>query len=273
MNGYTILDAALQSATFDILLCSEVKHDVAWRERGSKANCDLWIIKQGSVRITYKKKTHTLTVGDVFLLEPGVAYSAVGGAQGCSFYFVHFRARLEENLNVFSDFVVGGKTEAAAVRLNVRSFEAAFSAWKAEEPMAHFSLKAAIMQLCARIIALKDTKQAPMTRLEQLLNYIDAHLSLSPTVAALAAQMNMSEKYFISYFKRHMGQTPHAYMITQKMQRAYAALYLEEVKVAVVAESLGYCDAYAFSKAFKAYFGISPSTVHINKGKTKKIFA
>ena len=68
-----------------------------------------------------------------------------------------------------------------------------------------------------------------------------------------------------------MGQTPHAYRITQRMQRAYAALYNTDTKVSTVAESLGYCDAYAFSKAFKTYFGVSPSRIQKNKGKTKNI--
>ena len=85
--------------------------------------------------------------------------------------------------------------------------------------------------------------------------------------------MNMSEKYFISYFKRHVGQTPHAYRIALKMQQAYAALYDGGVRVSAVAEKLGYCDAYAFSKAFKAYFGVSPSGINKNKGKTKNIFS
>lgn len=94
----------------------------------------------------------------------------------------------------------------------------------------------------------------------------------APSVASLAKQMNMSEKYFISCFKRHTGQTPHAYLTAQRMQYAYATLYTQEAQVKAVAEALGYCDAYAFSKAFKAYFGIAPAFAHKSKHKTKKIF-
>ncbi|MBQ4159528.1 MAG: helix-turn-helix transcriptional regulator [Clostridia bacterium] len=272
MRGYTILDAALQSAVFEILFYSQVEHDAGWRERGSKTSCDIWVVRRGSMRVTYKKKTYTLAAGDVFFLEPDVLYSAVGGPQGCAFTFVHFRAQLQDNPNVFAGFDLGGKTEADAVRAEVYGFENALNSAKNAEPMAQFALKAALMRLCARMIALKETKQKPMAPLEQVLNYIDANLSCAPSVSALALQMNMSEKYFISYFKKHMGQTPHAYMTAQKMQRAYAMLYAPDMQVKVVAESLGYCDAYAFSKAFKAYFGISPAFAHKNKGKTKKIF-
>ena len=273
MNGFTILDTALQSADFEILICSKAVHDALWRERGSKANCDLWIIEQGSMRITYKKKTYTLVAGDVFFIEPDVAYSAVGGASGCAFYFTHFRARLEENQNVFSEFSVGGKTDAASVYAEVQSFKTAFAARADGAPMANFLLKTAIMQLCARVLALKDTKQAPLSKLEQLLKFMETHLVQPLSVSALAEKMNMSEKYFISYFKRHVGQTPHAYRIALKMQQAYAALYDGGVRVSAVAEKLGYCDAYAFSKAFKAYFGVSPSGINKNKGKTKNIFS
>lgn len=272
MNGYNILDAALQSATFEVLLCSQVEHGALWRERGSKPTCDLWVIQRGSMRITYKRKTYALAAGDVFFLEPDAVYSAVGGPQGCAFAFVHFRAQLNENPNVFAGFDLGGKTEADAVRAEVHGFENAFLATKTAEPMAHFALKAALMRLCARIIALKANKPAPMAHLEALLDYIDTNLAKAPTVAQLAARLNMSEKYFISYFKKHTGKTPHAYMNAQKLQRAYAMLNTSDVQVKAVAESLGYCDAYAFSKAFKAHFGISPSSANKNKNKTKKIF-
>ncbi len=272
MNGYSILDAALQSAAFEILLCSQIEHGSQWRERGSKPACDLWIIKRGSLRITYKKKTYTLAPGDVFFLEPDTVYSAVGGPQGCIFSFVHFRAQHNENPNVFAGFDLGGKTDSNTVAAEVRGFENAYLAVESGEPMANFALKAALMRLCARMIALKENKQTPMARLEQLLRYMEENLKRTPSVTELAMQLNMSEKYFISYFKKHTGQTPHAYMNALKMQRAYATLHTSDVQVKAVAESLGYCDAYAFSKAFKAHFGIAPSFAQKNKGKTKKIF-
>ncbi len=272
MNGLSVLDTALQSADFEILLCSCVSHDANWRERGSKASCDFWIVQQGSMRITYKKKTYALAAGDVFFLEPDVLYSAVGGSKGCKFLFVHFRARLEENPNVFAGFALGGKTDGLMIRSEVLDFEAAYAAANEGIPMSQFGLKAALMRLCARMIALKETPKAPTMPLEQILRYMDAHFLEAPSVAALAAKMNMSEKYFISYFKKHTGQTPHAYLAAQRMQYAYATLYTQGAQVKSVAEALGYCDAYAFSKAFKAYFGMAPAFVHKSKHKTKKIF-
>lgn len=270
MNGLSVLDTALQSADFEILLCNSVCHDASWRERGSKSSCDFWIVEQGSMRITYKKKTYALAAGDVFFLEPDVLYSAVGGSQGCKFLFVHFRARLEENTNVFSGFALGGKTDGLMVRSEVADFQAAFLAVQAGKPMSQFGLKAALMRLCARMIASKE--ELPVMRLEQILRYMDTHFLEVPSVAVLAKQMNMSEKYFISYFKRHTGQTPHAYLTAQRMQYAYAKLYAPGTQVKAVAEALGYCDAYAFSKAFKLYFGVAPSFAHKSKYKTKKIF-
>ena len=272
MNGFSILDAALKSADFEILLCDCVRHDASWRERSSKPCCDFWILQEGSMRITYKKKTYALSAGDGFLLEPDTIYSAVGGGQGCKFIYVHFRARLGENPNVFSGYEIGGKTDNALITKEVRGFEDAFEAVREGQAMAQFSLKAALMQLCARAIALKETKKISAVRLEQILGYMDTHFLGAPSIPELAAKMNMSEKYFISYFKKHTGQTPHAYITAQRMQYAYAALHTPDVRVKSIAEKLGYCDAYAFSKAFKVYFGVAPAFAHKSKHKTKKIF-
>ena len=158
------------------------------------------------------------------------------------------------------------------IRSEVAGFEAAFSAAEEGKPMSQFGLKAALMRLCARVFALKEAQMVPVMPLEQILAYMDAHFLEAPSVAALAVQMNMSEKYFISYFKKHTGQTPHAYLTAQRMQYAYATLYTQGVQVKSVAEALGYCDAYAFSKAFKAYFGIAPAYAHKSQHKTNKIF-
>jgi AraC-like DNA-binding protein len=78
------------------------------------------------------------------------------------------------------------------------------------------------------------------------------------TVGSLAAAVFMSRSSFAERFTRRVGQPPLAYLAAWRMYRAGRLLRSGNVRMAEVAQRLGYGSEAAFSTAFKRWAGVSP---------------
>ncbi|HIV19150.1 MAG TPA: helix-turn-helix transcriptional regulator [Candidatus Merdivicinus intestinigallinarum] len=75
----------------------------------------------------------------------------------------------------------------------------------------------------------------------------------------LGALAGYSESYFIRRFRAEVGVPPHQYLISCRMKHAARLLWNKETPIGQVAEQSGYPDLKAFSRAFSAHYGLSPS--------------
>lgn len=64
---------------------------------------------------------------------------------------------------------------------------------------------------------------------------------------------------------RTLGVTPIQYRLQIRLSYAYETLRRGDISVALVADILGFCDPYHFSKAFKKQFGFCPSVAHLHQ--------
>nr|WP_285874008.1 helix-turn-helix transcriptional regulator [Halalkalibacter oceani] len=69
----------------------------------------------------------------------------------------------------------------------------------------------------------------------------------------------MKPKYFSYLFQKFAGAGPIDYLIQYRMNKAYELLMTGQFTIKNVAQSVGYADAYYFSRLFKKYKGVSPS--------------
>lgn len=77
-------------------------------------------------------------------------------------------------------------------------------------------------------------------------------------VAALARIEGISESYYINLFHKEYGITPNKYIESQRMKYARKLIAERDKTVKDIAYETGFSDPYYFSKAFKAYTGMSP---------------
>ena len=95
-------------------------------------------------------------------------------------------------------------------------------------------------------------------RIAQALHYIQDHLGEDLSCDALARRLHMSRSSFQHRFKAATGHTPHAYIRLKRL--AYASELLAGGASAIQAgKQCGYTDHSAFSHAFMAQFGTTPS--------------
>ena len=88
--------------------------------------------------------------------------------------------------------------------------------------------------------------------------YMNQHYKEKLTIEELAEMAGLSKNYFISSFKKYMGEPPHTYL--KKLRISYAKLLLEfsEETIAQIAEQCGFQKANTFSTTFKKATGMSP---------------
>ena len=76
----------------------------------------------------------------------------------------------------------------------------------------------------------------------------------------ISKNMYLSPVYISKIFKEEIGDSPINYLIKIRLSKAEELLKDNTLPVKVVAKRVGYNDAYHFSKLFKKYYGIAPSS-------------
>jgi AraC family transcriptional regulator len=130
---------------------------------------------------------------------------------------------------------------------------------------AHLALRVATTSL--RQHATPDKEQASDVRRVGLLawqvrrirEYIDANLSCRITVAQMSAQVHRSEGHFSRAFRQAVGESPHAYIFSRRVQAAAAFMMKSEATLSEIAIDCGFTDQAHLGKHFRNLLGQTPA--------------
>lgn len=75
----------------------------------------------------------------------------------------------------------------------------------------------------------------------------------------LAASAGLSRAHFSREFKRAFGESPHAYLLTRRLERAAALLRTTDRSVADICLSVGLQSIGSFTTSFTRTYGRSPT--------------
>lgn len=92
----------------------------------------------------------------------------------------------------------------------------------------------------------------------KLMNYIDTHIYTMKNLSELCEVMDFSYGYLSALFKKTTAETLYDYYNKKRADAACLLLKENKLTVTKISETLGYSSLYAFSKAFKNQFGLSP---------------
>jgi AraC-like DNA-binding protein len=98
----------------------------------------------------------------------------------------------------------------------------------------------------------------PARHLVRAKDLADARYFEPLTVADLARAAGLSEAHFSREFRRAFGESPHAYLLTRRLERAAALLRMTDNSVAEVCFSVGLQSVGSFTTSFTRTFGCSP---------------
>jgi AraC-like DNA-binding protein len=75
----------------------------------------------------------------------------------------------------------------------------------------------------------------------------------------LARAAGLSKAHFSREFRRAFGESPHAYLLTRRLERAAALLRTTDRSVADICLSVGLRSIGSFTTSFSRSFGVSPT--------------
>jgi AraC-like DNA-binding protein len=75
----------------------------------------------------------------------------------------------------------------------------------------------------------------------------------------LAAAAGLSRAHFSREFRRAFGESPHAYLLTRRLERAAALLRGTDNSVAEVCMAVGLQSVGSFTTSFKRAYGLTPT--------------
>lgn len=92
----------------------------------------------------------------------------------------------------------------------------------------------------------------------ETIGFIDGHFDEKITITMLAKRAMMSERQYLRKFKAVTGITPHAYLISRRIDEAKRLLLSSTMPIQEVARAVGYPNANAFASAFRSRTGAAP---------------
>ena len=115
-------------------------------------------------------------------------------------------------------------------------------------------------------VPMKATQLSYQDRLRLVLRHIEDNLDNPPSLEALSRIACFSPHHFHRIFTAIMGESVAAYVRRLLLQRAAAQLSYSGEVITQVALGAGYESLDAFTRAFRAAFGASPSVYRRNGG-------
>lgn len=266
-------DAIFKNMSLNIMVALQVNHEQDWYESKNNEYYDLWIITEGSIRIEYKGAVYLLNPQDAFLFYPDILYKAYAASDKCSFVFIHFDSVIGTNHHALHLFPADGFISRTTADKELSLLCNSFFSYSQKEAFSELLLTGSLMTVLCRHMCNKSKQQPSLqdsysvhhslSNLNPVLIYINHHIMEPISIQKLASIANLSEKYFINYFKKAMGITPACYINDLKMKKSLELLSKKKYSIKEIARRVGYSDTYAFSKAFKKNFGVSPTKIDL----------
>lgn len=121
--------------------------------------------------------------------------------------------------------------------------------------------------LCGKIfeifslLHLGDTvsSEASEIYIKPAVSIMEAEFGSGIRVSDIADRLHVNRSYLSVLFKNVMKKAPGEYLFGLRMNEAARLLRVYKCSVTVTAESVGYPDVFVFSRAFKHYYGCSPT--------------
>ncbi|HKY93042.1 MAG TPA: AraC family transcriptional regulator [Nevskiaceae bacterium] len=106
-----------------------------------------------------------------------------------------------------------------------------------------------------------STGKLPPSTCYRLVEYIDSHLDRPLPLEELASIAGLGVWSFGNRFRESFDQTPHAFVLERRIERARRLLCKAELPVKAVASVCGFSDQAHLTRALKARHGITPAAL------------
>lgn len=132
-----------------------------------------------------------------------------------------------------------------------------------QDRLSELTLEQLILLVLKSCSPQKSSRKAEVKNNNQLvfmiMRYISLNLLSITDLSEIAERLGYNYSYLSKVFKKTTGKSITNFYLSSKMERAKTLLDENTLSVTAVAEALNYNSVYSFSKAFKLFFGVSPT--------------
>lgn len=232
----------------------------------ARSVCILHVVISGKGILRCHGKTYSIDRNHIFFLPPGVeTYYEADMKEPWYYCWIAFHGTLADELvkkaGLTEKHPVIGIHDADGIGQMIRHTV------NFPEINAHdFLMRRGMLSLIlARVIEESDSETRSGTDLYSLsyadyaVRYIQLHFQEKVRIGKLAEHIGISRSYLVKVMKDNVGMSPQEYLMKVRMEFAAHCIVHSEDSIRDVALRCGYDDSLAFSKAFKSYYGMSPS--------------
>ena len=97
------------------------------------------------------------------------------------------------------------------------------------------------------------------SRLRRIKEFVDAKMEDELTLREMAQSVELSRAHFARMFRKSTGETPHQFVLRQRVERAKAMLRAPDGRILDVAVACGFKTQQHFARIFRSVCGVSPT--------------
>ena len=231
--------------------------------RPEMSDYDLLLFKQGGGIWKGPAGEAASTANSCIMLEKGCGYTGkrLSGEQQ-RYFFIHYDY-LDNNGKIIvpdRDIIPAFSSKPDDFNLLYELASRCMMAFRRPGAMdeAEAWLKTILVSLIEQKRLMKGALSENAIRINELCLYVKEHINRKWKLEDMAARVNLSPGHFAVIFKRCMNQSPGDWVINCRVNRAKTLLRYSPKTVSEIADKLGYCDIFAFSKQFKQITGMTP---------------
>lgn len=113
-----------------------------------------------------------------------------------------------------------------------------------------------LMLTCSDLLAERRSKSS---NIQEIADYIQAHYQEDISLQDIADRYSLSREYISRKFKQEMNENISDFIGRIRIEKAKLLLLNPQLRIAQIAEMIGYQDEKYFSKVFKKLVGVSPN--------------
>lgn len=235
-------------------------------------NMEFVVIIKGRQQYVVDNKRYMLYSGDIFMTYP---YENHGNGnipqEVCEFIWFQFDLSSPKNFlglsprygqYLFQQLLNyrhrTKKVSQKEISLLKQAFQGLSSSQLREQILGYSCFLHFIMNnICANDIPMIRELYSP--EIQEALTYIHAHLTEDLSIEQISQYCGLSPSRFKAKFKEELGITPHAYMISLKIDTSKILLKNPDMSVTDIAFRLNFASSNYFASVFKKHTGYTPT--------------
>lgn len=207
----------------------------------------LVIIFSGTLRFRENGVPVEVGAGEYYIQRSGLFQQGIEVSEAPFYYYVHFHGAWREDEGISCRGTFAPDARAICAQLDeARSRSASLL----ETTAVFYRL---LMQLRY------EQNQTPVRQLaEQIRIRLQKTGADDVSLCTLSHELHFSENYLIRVFKQAYGVTPHAYLVSLRLERAVQLMRYSDLSLERIALESGFGEYVNFFKAYKKAYGTSP---------------